>query len=95
MGFAEVKEWIDKVIDNRNDAKSLEQFSSQVELNFVLFNCEEIIVHKGVDIIAATIGEGLFTENIKDSRFDFKAYFNYRGYRFVQYCKNGELDFCV
>lgn len=95
MGFVEIKTWLDEVVDNRNEARSLEQFSSQIELNFIHLRYDPFIVHKGIEIIAAAIGEGLFYENIKSENFDFIAYFDYRSYRFQQYCRNGELDVIV
>lgn len=94
MGFVEIKEWIDKVVDNRDEAKSLEQFNTQIELNFMHLEYEPVVVHKGIDIVAAAIGEPLLFESNKCRNFDFVAYFYYRGCRFQQYVKHGELDEC-
>lgn len=94
MGFVEIKEWLDEVVDHLDELKAREQLNSLISLNFGHFTPDTILVHKGIDIMAAAIGEPLCFMKTRCNIYDFVAYFVYRGYCVKQYAKVGELDVC-
>jgi hypothetical protein len=83
----------DEIIDYLEAIKDLEEgdeVSFAIQFNFVC----GILVHKGIEKLAEAVGEGLFFENVNDDSeiYNLRAYFDYRGYRFVQYCKEEDIN---
>lgn len=93
MDYVNIKEHLDKIVDELEELKTLEDYNSQIRFDLNKnFDNHSVMLYEGIDIVASAIGVGLFTKNIKSKEFDFEAYFEYRGYRFFQFFRNGELD---
>lgn len=71
MSYSEVKEWLDKIVDNQKNREALEGFNSQIQLRK-----ESKIVHveKGIDVIA----------DIMDIKLKKKTVFLERQRKFVR-----------
>ena len=96
MGFIETKEHLDKVVDRLDGLKGLEQYNSQIVFDLCSGYESGILVIDGLEILASEVGEKLFTEELENKEyFDFKIYFEYRGYKFFSFCRKSELDACV
>ena len=79
MGFAEVKEWIDKQIAIRNEMATLEEFNSQIRVIDTRFRFDKDMHIAGIDEVADILGVEIY---IEDHSEDFERYyFMYEGYK--------------
>ena len=89
-----LKIYADDVVNLIEAMKHMEDDEDQVKVS-LSFNFDTgILVNKGIKELAEAVGEGLFFENVDDDMgvFHYRAYFDYRGYRFVQYCREGDME---
>lgn len=93
MGFIETKEHLDKIVDYLDGLKGLEQYNSQITFDLSSDHERGIIVFDGIEILASEVGEKLLAEELKSKEYyDFEVFFMYRGYKFLTFCRKGELD---
>lgn len=94
MDYVDIKAHLDKIVDTLEELQALQDFSSRARF-YLVDERKEYMVYENIDVIASTMGLGLCTENYKSEYCDFIAYFEYRGYKFQQFCKHGDLDVAV
>lgn len=93
MGFIETKEHLDKVVDYLDGLKGLEQYNSQIVFALSSEYESGVLVSDGIEILASEVGEKLLAEELKSKGYyDFEVFFMYRGYKFLTFCRKGELD---
>ena len=79
MEYANVKEWLDKLIRNTEERKSLVFFNSRIRTYYVH---SEIAIDNYIDEVADAMEIGLTEEKMKDGYFRY--FFKYRDYTFYQ-----------
>lgn len=92
MDYVDIKTHLDKIADELDKLKTLDDFNSRIKFSLGKSFNEEVMVFGHIDEIASTMGIGLSTENYKTEFHDFIAYFVYRGYKFYQFCKHREIN---
>jgi hypothetical protein len=85
MSCEEIREWLDKLIQNKLEAIDLKDFNN--EIRTVEDEKKEINLYKGFYIIADILGAEIVKGNPFNSIFDEKrmcqiSYFTYNGFRF-------------
>lgn len=82
MDANEIMEWLDKLIENIENFNSLRNFNSQI---YTLPHDRTIMIYHGIEIIADMLETSLICEDCGGEFFNFKYYFNYKGYEIIQY----------
>lgn len=78
MEYEQVKEWLDKLVDNINQQFTLQNFNNQIR---TYTPDKYIFIHEGIDIIADVIGVEL-SENVTEGTYRYSLI--YRGIEFLQ-----------
>ena len=84
MDAIEIKEWLDKLIENIENFNSLRNFNSQI---YTLPHDRTIMIYNGIEIIADMLETSLICEDSGGDFFNFKYYINYKGYEIIQFSK--------
>ena len=84
MDAIEIKEWLDKLIENIENFNSLRNFNSQI---YTLPHDRTIMIYNGIEIIADMLETNLICEDSGGDFFNFKYYINYKGYEIIQFSK--------
>lgn len=82
MDVIEIKEWLDKLIENIENFNSLRNFNSQI---YTLPHDRTITIYNGIEIIADMLETSLICEDSGGDFFNFKYYINYKGYEILQF----------
>ena len=85
MSYEEIKEWLDRLIENKLEAIALKDFND--EIGMIEDVAKEIHLFKGFYIIADILGVEIVEGNPFNSILDEKrmcriSYFIYNGFRF-------------
>ena len=85
MSYEEIREWLDKLIENKLEAIALKEFNN--EIGTLGDETKEIYLFKGFYIIADILGAEIVKGNPFNSILDEKrmcqiSYFTYNGFRF-------------
>ena len=81
MEYAEVKEWLDKLVANIIETESLYNFNEQIRV------CRPgLTIHMftGIDIVADVMGLELREDYEEDKDFPYRYSFEYKGNKFIQ-----------
>lgn len=91
MDYAETTKWLDSLIANQKQARKIQDLNSQVSAIIVSptdLESRSILMYKGIELVADTIGEALTEEYEKNADRNLYRYtFKYGGFVFVQYRK--------
>lgn len=82
MEYPEIKEWLDKLVDNNQQRNELVTFSNQIR---TLHPDEYIFIFTGIELIAEAMGIKLTESVDKNRKFIYTYSFYYRGMRFIQF----------
>ena len=85
MSYEEIREWLDRLIENKLEAIALKHFNSEIRTQED--ERKEITLFKGFYIIADILGVDVVKGNPFNSVFDEKrkcqlSYFTYNGFHF-------------
>lgn len=84
MEYQEIKDWLDRLAENRKEALSLERLNSSIETTTPSGN---VHIYKGIETVADTMGLPLQQEPFYEPT---KYYFIYREVEFFQFGKSDE-----
>lgn len=80
MEYAEVKEWLDRLVQNYNELHELKLFNTSVSLCTASY----VQLFKGIDIIADIMGFHLTEKDYETSEFRYEYSFMYEGIKFLE-----------
>lgn len=80
MEYQEVKEYLDNLIQVREEAKSCECLNSSIQA--IMISYPEIHMYSGIEIVADTMGIRLDSKKLRDGTM--KYFFTYSGTEFFQ-----------
>lgn len=83
MEYAEVKEWLDRLVQNYNELKELKEFNTSVSICTASY----VQIFKGIDIIADIMGFHLSEKDYETSEFRYEYSFMYEGIKFLELCE--------
>lgn len=81
MEYENIKDWLDKLVDNRNEAIALTVHNASIWTTTC--DSERIQLYKGIDIVAGFMGLQLEEKYINDE-YPHMYTFRYRDVEFVQ-----------
>jgi hypothetical protein len=81
MGFKNVKEWLDKLVDNQNELRNLKYCNSQIEL---CGPTDTIHIFRGIEKIADAVGVELQMICDDSREYPYRYFFRYRGWEVTQ-----------
>lgn len=84
MEVDQVKEWLDKLIENKNELTEIKKFNSQI---FACGPLDAIPLFKGIEIVADLIGAELIESLRDDSIFPYMYEFFYNNVKFVSFSR--------
>lgn len=82
LNSVEVKQWLDKLIENRQQAIDLKYFSRSVSV--CLTSHKTIQLYRGIEEIADAIGETLHCSIWENAEYPINKWFMYKGWCFDQ-----------
>lgn len=82
MGYSEIKEWLDSIVDTIERQKELVVFNSEIETHRP---GDYYFIYRGIEIIADQMGIPLEHSEKKDEKWRHKYSFVYRGIEFLQF----------
>lgn len=81
MEYAEVKEWLDRLVQNYNELHELSELSTSVE---ICTGSNGVQLFKGIDIVADVMGFSLTEKDEETSQFRYRYSFMYEGVEFFE-----------
>lgn len=81
MGYTEIKEWLDKVVENIKETEKLCEFNTQIN---ICHPGKGIHIFRGIDIIADNMSLELKEANDQSTEFPYRYSFMYEGIEFFQ-----------
>lgn len=89
MGFADVKEWMDALVDNLEYRRSMDSFNNQVQ---TISTNNRIHMDSGIDILADMLGVDLKEKVLEDVEYPYRYHFFYRNIEVFQLSKEKVID---
>lgn len=80
MEYQDVKDWLDRLINIKNEAKKAEYFNKNVQA--IMYISDEIHIYVGIESIAKIMGVKLHSVEWEYEKI--KYYFKYSGVKFFQ-----------
>lgn len=84
MEFETAKEWLDALVDNLEQIKSLDNFNNQIQTTGTL---ENIHIYSGIEVLSDLMGIKLKARKLSDYKYPYRYYFVYRGIEIFQLSK--------
>lgn len=81
MEYEKIKDWLDKLVDNHKELKSLEDYNNQICLAAVAYFIQ---IYSGIQMIADVMGFVLNEEERECTGYPYEYSFYYRGIKFLQ-----------
>lgn len=81
MEYAEVKEWLDRLVQNYNELHELQEFNTSVS---ICTGCDGVQLFKGIDIVADVMGFSLTEKDEEIGQFRYRYSFMYEGVEFFE-----------
>lgn len=86
----EIREWLDALIGIHSVQVATKEFNTQIEA--CVSNYKEILIFRGIDIIAGELEEVLSVETLRNDNEYASVFFFYRDYKIMQLVKKEKLD---
>lgn len=86
MGYEEIKQWLDNIVDAICRLNSLRRYNSDISGGA---KEDSYLISKGIDVVADVMGLYLRYEDVKESALGFTKWrrFSYKGITFYDYVK--------
>lgn len=81
MEYTEIKDWLDKLVDNLQQQNELVVFNNQIK---TFYPNNYILISSGIELIAEIMGICLTEIINKDRKFPYIYHFMYKGICFKQ-----------
>lgn len=75
MDHTEIKEWLDRLVDNIIERKALKDFNNHIRTDAP----DDILVYEGIEVIAEAVGATLTEEKWNSDEYPYRYRFVYRG----------------
>lgn len=86
--YTEVIEWMNRLIENYKECKTLSCFNGDITTGFIDSN--QILINSGIDVLADIVGEPLHHANIESAYSNEMDWFVFNGFTFKSYVLKGD-----
>ena len=86
--YTEVIEWLNRLIENYKDHKTLSCFNGDIYTSFI--DNKQILISGGIEILADVVGEPLHHVPIDSEYAKEMVWFSFNGFHFMSYILKGE-----